>query len=326
MAIKIGVIGTGGIAQGHMDRFAAMEDVELVAFVDVQAERAQAAADKFSGRAYTDWRQMLDAEELTALAIFVPPFAHGEMEIEACARGLHLFIEKPVAIDTDMARPILEAVQSSGIITAVAYKYRWDDHVQKARDMLQDRILGLAVGWFWTGVPGAPWWRIMNKSGGQMVEQTTHIVDMARFLCGQVTAVSAFYALRASQKDYEDLDVPDVGTANLVFENGAVGNISNCCLLKGWGSSGLRVMAHGFTLEVVGHTLTWNSPEDSGTYQCTKDGYQGEDAAFIEAIRTGDRSKIYSDYADAYHSLAVTVACNKSAEEGGRFVNVSEVI
>jgi predicted dehydrogenase len=309
-----------------MDRFAAMEDVQLVAFTDVQIERAQEAADKFGGRAYTDWRRMYEQEELTAVAIFTPPFAHGDIEIEACARGWHLFIEKPIAIDTDMARPILEAVNQSGVITAVAYKYRWDDHVRRAREMLADKTIGMAVGWFWTGVPGAPWWRIMSKSGGQMVEQTTHIVDMARYLCGEVTAVSACYALRAAHRDYEDLDVPDVGAANLVFESGAVGNISNCCLLKGWGSSGLRVLAHGFTLEIVGHQLTWNSPEDSGTYQCQEDGYQGEDVAFIHAIKTGDRSVIYSDYADAYRTLAVTVACNKSAEEAGRLVGVAEVI
>lgn len=326
MSIRIGVIGTGGIAQGHMDRFAAMDGVELVAFVDVLQERAQAAADKFGGRAYTDWKEMYDNEDLTALAIFTPPFAHGEMEIEACRRGWHMFIEKPIAIDTDMARPILQAVEQSGVITAVAYKYRWDDHVQKARDMLADKCIGLAAGWFWTGTPGTPWWRIMSQSGGQMVEQTTHIVDLARYLCGDIQAVSAFYALRAAFKDFEDLDVPDVGTANMIFDSGAVGNISQTCFLKGWGSSGLRVMAHGFTLEIVGHQLTWASPEDSGQYQCQRDGYQGEDEAFIHAIKTGDRSVIQSDYADAYKTLAVTVACNKSAEEGGRVVQMSEVM
>lgn len=326
MSIRIGVVGAGGIAQGHMDRFAAIDDVQLVAFADVQEERARAAAEKFGGRAYTDWREMYENEDLTAVAIFVPPFAHGEMEIEACRRGWHLFIEKPIAIDTDMARPILEAVQESGVITAVAYKYRWDDHVRRAREMLADKTIGMAIGWFWGGVAGVPWWRIMDKSGGQMVEQTTHIVDMARYLCGDIVAVSAFYALRGAHKDYDDLDVPDVGAANVVFENGAVGNISNCCLLQGWGSSGLRVMAHGFTLEILGHRLTWSSPEDSGEYQCQEDGYLGEDVAFVEAIRSGDRSPIHSDYADAYRTLAVTVAANKSAEESGRVVTVAEVL
>jgi hypothetical protein len=85
-------------------------------------------------------------------------------------------------------------------------------------------------------------------------------------------------------------------------------------------------MAHGFTLEVVGNQLTWASPECSGEYQCQRDGYSGEDAAFIEAIKTGDRSVIQSDYANGYKSLAVTVACNKSAEDGGRVVQLSEVL
>ncbi len=326
MSIRIGVVGTGGIAQGHMNRFAEMEDVELVAFTDVQLDRAQAAAEKFGGNAYSDWREMYDKEDLTAVAIFVPPFAHGEMEIEACKRGWHLFIEKPIALNTDMARPILDAVKQSGVITAVAYKYRWDDHVLKAREMLADKTIGMAIGWFWTGVPGAPWWRIQAKSGGQMVEQTTHIVDMARFLCGEITAVSAFYSMRGAYRDFDDLDVADVGVANVYFENGAVGNISNCCLLKGWGSSGLRVMAHRFTLQILGSHLSWNSPDDSGEYDCQQDGYKGEDVAFIEAVKTGDRSVINSDYEDAYKTLAVTVACAKSAEEGGRVVPVAEVM
>ncbi len=326
MAIRLGVVGTGGIAQGHMKRFAAMEDVELVAFCDVQEDRARAAAEQFGGRAYTDWREMYDNEDLTAVCIFVPPFAHGEMEVEACKRGWHLFIEKPIAIDTDMARPILQAVQQSGVITCVAYKYRWDDHVQKAREMLQGRTVGLVVGWFWTWVPRAPWWRVMSKSGGQMVEQTTHIVDMARYLCGEISVVSAFYALRAAHKELEDLDVPDVGVANVVFENGALGNFSNSCMVRAGGGSGLRVFAEGMTLSIQGHNLSWQTPEESGEYSCQRDGYQGEDEAFIQAIRTGDRSVIQSDYADAYRTLAATVAANKSAEENGRPVDVAEVL
>lgn len=326
MTVKIGVVGAGGISQGHMDRFAAMDGVELVGFADVATERAQAAADKFGGKAFADWRAMYDGCDLNAVAIFTPPLGHGDIEIEACKRGLPFFLEKPIAIDCNLARPILEAVQESGVVTAVAYKYRWDDHVQKARQMLAGKTIGLVAGWFWTGTPGVHWWRIMNESGGQMVEQTTHIVDMARYLAGDVVAVSAFYALRAAHLDFPDLDVPDVGTGNVIFESGAVGNLQNTCFLKGWGSSGVRVMAHGFTLKVEGGNLAWNSEADSGEYSNQIDGYAGEDEAFIAAIKTGDRSVIQSDYADAYKSLAVSVAFNKSAEACGKVVRVAEVM
>lgn len=326
MSVRMGFIGTGGIAQGHMDRLSQIEGVQNVAFCDVALDRATAAAEKFSGRAYDDYAKMLDTEELDALFIGTPPFAHGEMEIAAAEKGLHMLVEKPIAIDCDMARPILQAIEKAGVITAVAYKYRWDDHVNKAKEMLAGRKIGLVFGNFWGGLPGVPWWRVQEQSGGQMVEQTTHIVDMARYLAGDVVKVQAFDAHQVMHEKVENCNVADAAVANLLFANGAVGTISNTCMLAGWGQSSCRVMAEGYTLNIAGATLTWNSPDDSGEYQMQKDGYTGEDQAFIHAVKTGDRSVINSDYADAYKSLAVTVAVNKSAEAGGAVIEVADLL
>lgn len=326
MSVRMGFIGTGGIAQGHMDRLSQIEGVQNVAFCDVQLDRAQAAAEKFGGNAYDDFANMLDKEDLTAVFIGTPPFAHGDIELACCEKGLDMLIEKPIAIDCDMARPILKAVADSGVITAVAYKYRWDDHVNKAKEMLAGRTIGLVFGNFWGGLPGVPWWRVQEQSGGQMVEQTTHIVDMARYLAGEITQVQAFDTRQVMHENVENCDVADAASANLVFENGAVGNISNTCMLKGWGQSSCRVMADGFTLNIAGGSLTWNSEEDSGEYEMQEDGYAGEDKAFIHAIETGDRSVINSDYADAYKTLAVTVAANLSGEAGGKVLKVADVM
>jgi predicted dehydrogenase len=326
MSIRMGYIGTGGIAQGHMDRLATIEGVENVAFCDVALDRAQAAAEKFGGTAYDSFEKMLGAEDLTAVFVGTPPFAHGDFELACCEKGLHMLVEKPIAIDCDMARPVLKAVEASGVITAVAYKYRWDDHVIKAKEMLAGRTIGLVWGNFWGGMPMVPWWRVQGQSGGQMVEQTTHIVDMARYLCGDVTTVQAFGAKRVMQDKVEGTDIDDAVTANLVFASGAVGNISNTCMLEGWGDSSIRVMADGFTLYIRWDTLTWISADDSGEYKMQVDGYLAEDQAFIHAIRTGDRSGINSDYADAYKSLATSVAVNKSVDAGGAVVKVADLL
>lgn len=326
MSVRMGFIGTGGIAQGHMDRLSQIEGVELVSFCDVNLDRARAAAEKFGGRAYSDFAKMLEGEDLTAVFIGTPPFAHGEIELACCERGLHMLIEKPVAIDCDMARPILKKVKETGVITLVAYKYRWDDHVNKAKEMLAGRTIGLVFGNFWGGLPGAPWWRVQEQSGGQMVEQTTHIVDMARYLAGEIMQVQAFQTRQVMHKKVENCNIADAATANLVFANGAVGNISNTCMLAGWGQSSCRVMAEGFTLNIAGPVLTWNSAEESGEYTKQEDGYLGEDRAFIHAIKTGDRSVIHSDYEDAYRTLAATVAVNRSAETGGAVISVADLL
>jgi len=97
----------------------------------------------------------------------------------------------------------------------------------------------------------------MDQSGGQMVEQTTHIMDMARYLAGDIVQVQAFETRQVMHHKVENCNVADAAVANLVFENGAVGTISNTCMLEGrGGESSLRVMADAFTLNVAGGDLT----------------------------------------------------------------------
>ena len=93
MALRIGFVGTGGIAQGHMKRLAAMPEVELTAFADVTLERAEKAAKEYGGTAYQDFMEMYDNEPLSGIVICVPPFAHGKIELEACRRGLHMLAQ-----------------------------------------------------------------------------------------------------------------------------------------------------------------------------------------------------------------------------------------
>lgn len=325
MSVKLGFVGTGGIAQGHMQRLSQMEDVEMTGYVDVVAERAQKAADDFGGKAYDNFQSMFDSAGLDGVVICTPPFAHGDIELAACKAGIHILLEKPVARDIEMAKPILEAIKASGITTIVAYKYRWDDHVIQAKQMLADKKIGLVFGNFWGGTPGAPWWRVQAQSGGQMVEQTTHIVDMARYLCGDINTVAAFETHLVMHEALENYDIADAATANFIFDSGAIGNISNTSMLKDWGQSSLRVMAHEFTLAIAGHNLSWVGAEGSGEYTLQSDGYAGEDRAFVKAIQ-GDKSEVYADYEQGMKSLAVSVAVSKSAEQGGVPVKVVDLL
>jgi len=327
MPVRIGFIGTGAIAQNHLQTLSENSDAQLVAYCDLDVERAKTAAEEYGGSAYRDFEKMLDGEELDALVICTPPFAHGDIELAACEQGLHMLIEKPVARDTDMALPIRDAIQEAGIVTLVAYKYRWEDHVHKGREMLADKTIGLVFGNFWVGTPGVGWWRVKNKSGGQMVEQATHIVDMARFMVGDVQRVQAFGTLQAMNKVYPDFDVWDVTVANLEFAGGAVGTISCTCLSENWGQSSLRVIAREVMVNVRGgEGITWVDQEGEGEYERQINGYQRESEVFVEAVKTGDRSEIYSDYADAVRTLSVTEATNLSIENGGEVVEISDIL
>lgn len=325
MSVRIGFVGTGGIAQRHLKNLSEMSEVELVAYADLNLDRANQAAETFGGVAYQDFNEMYAGVKLDGVVVTTPPFAHGDIELEACRRGLHMLVEKPVGISLEMTKPILAAVQDSGIATVVAYKYRWDDHVRKAKEMLAGRAIGLVFGNFWGGTPGAPWWRVQSQSGGQFVEQTTHIVDLARYLVGEVEEVSAYETRLVMHRKLEKYDIADAATANLRFACGAIGTISNTSMLSGWGQSSLRVMAEGFTLQVAGDTLSWISEEGEGEYKLQEDGYVGEDRAFVEAIK-GDRSLVYADYAEGVKSLAVSEAVNVSGAAKGQAVKLADLL
>ena len=92
-----------------------------------------------------------------------------------------------------------------------------------------------ALGYWMGGMPGVPWWRVRAESGGQHVEQTTHIFDLCRYLVGSdVVAVHGF-AGQGSMTDVPNYDVDDMSVVNLKFASGAVANITSACMLEGWG-------------------------------------------------------------------------------------------
>ena len=154
----------------------------------------------------------------------------------------------------------------------------------------------------------------MEKSGGQMVEQTTHIFDLARYICGDVQEVYAAYATRVMGA-VPEFNICDVGTATLKFKSGVVGTISNTCVLSVPYTVGLHVIAKDLVMELHGD-LKVVEPGHTEVFSGGVNPMLEENVAFINAIKTGDRSLIRSDYADAVKTLATTLACNESAETG----------
>jgi myo-inositol 2-dehydrogenase / D-chiro-inositol 1-dehydrogenase len=312
MAIKVGFVGAGGRARGHMKALSEIEDVTFGAICDVNEATAQEAADQFGGNVYTDHKQMLDAEELAAMYVVVPTFAHFDAETMAAERGIHLFLEKPVAPSMEKAKEILAATKEADVITCVGYQLRYFPAVQQARSFVGNRTVGMVVSHRWGGLPGTPWWRVMAQSGGQLVEQTTHQIDMIRYVAGEITEVQAYYALR-TLGDVENLDIPDNYAVTFKMENGAIGSLSSSCALReGGGSSGIDFILDDARLNLTGANVAVSPEADLGDAPEAGD----IDQVFIGAVRTGDRSAILSDLEDGIRSLDVSLAANRSAESG----------
>jgi len=316
MTLNVGVIGVGGIAQGHLRNITKSPIADLVAVCDVVEEKAEVAAESFDARMYTEYDQMIEKEDLEAVYICVPPHAHGEIEMKAIENDLALFIEKPLSSDPEIPEKISKAITERGLISSVGYNWRYSDMTQRALDLLEGQIIGLVVGYWMGGCPGVAWWRVKSKSGGQIVEQTTHIFDMARCLSGEVKRVYASAGLQVMQDHVEGLDVDDASVVNLEFANGAPGVVISTCML----SHGYRAMLSAFTkdlaLEHTQGSLRVTRPGEEVTYKSSNDPYFKEDQVFLQAVDSGDPSEILSPYDDALKTHRVTMAANRCIETG----------
>jgi len=313
--LRIGFVGAGGIAHRHFGVLEGFEDVAVAAIADTDEARAADAAARFGARAYPDHEAMLAAEELDALYICVPPFAHGAPERAAIARGLPFFVEKPVAIDLATAEEIAAAVEKAGLITSVGYHLRYLDTVEEARALLRGNPAKLLSGYWLDSTPPPQWWWREDRSGGQMVEQMTHIIDLARHLAGEVTQVYGM-ASHLDRPDFPGLDVPTVSTASLHFASGAVGNFAATCLLRWNHRVGLHVFADGMALEMTDRDIMVDTGRGRPVRGAGEDPVRVEDRAFLDAVRGGPRDAIRCSYAEALATHRVVLAIVESARTG----------
>lgn len=312
--LRIGFIGTGGISRRHFSALARLTDqATVVAVCDIVEERARlAAADAGGAAIYLSASEMFARERLDAVYVCLPPDAHVDQELLAAERGIHLFVEKPLALDLAKAEAIDRAIRASGVVSAVGYHWRHFSQTRILRERLAEERVGMLLGSFLNLLPGGAWWRVKARSGGQIVEQAVHLFDTARFLLGEVEQVWASYALRGNG-DEPGFDQEDVYTVNLRFASGVVGTVNACCLLHRRYQVGLEILCKNRVYRLTERELTIDDAAGLASLPLTNEPGFDENVAFLKAIQTGDRSLIVSDYSDALKTQRLVMAANQSA-------------
>lgn len=314
LTVKVGFIGAGGIADVHLKNLREHEAVELTALCDVSQEVVERKAAQYGARAYTNADDMLAAERLDALFVCVPPFAHGDIEEKAAAKGIHLFVEKPLGLDMETVRRKADLIRQAGILAGSGYCLRYLDTVNIAKDYLKNKEIAMVRAYYITSFVKTPWWRDWKLSGGQLVEQSTHTVDLVRYLAGDIRKLYAQMDLRV-MRDISDLNIPDVGTVSLEFTSGALGHVDTSFTQHDH-RTGLEILGRDFRLIFDGFQLSIVEKDRTTTYTSKTDFYKEQDHAFIEAIIKQDQSLILSPYEDALKTLEVTLLANESARTG----------
>ncbi|HLV81634.1 MAG TPA: Gfo/Idh/MocA family oxidoreductase [Chthonomonadaceae bacterium] len=334
--LRVGVIGCGGISNSHLQQgLSKFEDIELAAFCDVIPERAEKHAAKYGGKAYDDASKMLENTRLDAAFIFIPPYAHTGPERACLAAGVPFEVEKPLGLNSDEMRKMAAEVEASGLITSAGFMTRYRKSINQVRELLQsDPAILLDGAWvggpplvkegdYFANNPIGLWWPIKERSGGQFVEQVIHTVDLARYLVGEAAEVYAF-AAKGFNKKLPNLipqyDLEDAMVVSIRFESGAVGNIMSACCNGAHGGIFLNLWAAHHTVHLTGWghdaKIYTQGEKEPATIQSEEEIFGVEDRAFLDAVRTGDRSRIKCTYADGVKTTQLALAANESVATG----------
>jgi predicted dehydrogenase len=260
--LNVGLIGAGFMGKAHSLAYMAMPMFFWPApaipvrktIVDVSDAIAAEAAQRFGfEKSTSDWRSVVEDPEIDIIDIATPNHLHAEIAIAAAAAGKHIISEKPLARSGDEAKTMYDAVKNAGIVHMVAFNYRRTPAVALAKKYIDEGAIGDILNFRgtylqdWSADPDGPLsWRFQKSiaGSGSLGDIGTHVVDMARFLCGEITQVNTQLKtwiktrplqaggvdkLGASTKDATaprgEVDVDDEVLSLLEFQNGAIGSL-----------------------------------------------------------------------------------------------------
>ncbi len=311
--MEVGIIGAGGMGRTHSDYLTTIDGVAVTDIVDVDVERARSLASAIGATTYTEYRTMYSdrGEDLDAVVITVPPFAHDEQELLAVEHELPFLVEKPLPLDSDLAYEIRDAVVAAGLVTQVGYQRRYNAVVERAMSLIGDRDIAFASGQRQSSVPDTPWWGEKARSGGQLFEMSTHDFDLLRHFAGEVDTVAAVGGHRV----VEEIDFEDATVAAMRHENGVVSHIGATSAAPDWNSTFVLV-GDGFRLEFdyLDGTLSGCVDGEPVSFETAVTQRQAQAAAFVDAVRADNPALPRSPYPDAVNTFELTRAADNALQ------------
>ena len=208
--VRVGVIGCGRVSwERHLQPLLANQRLRVTATADLDAERSRQRAQQLGApRSFTDYRQLLDCEDVDAVAVLTPTGSHAEIGLAALDAGKHLLMEKPLALNVGDCDRLIARASQSRCKVVVGYNLRWHRLVRQARGVLEQGTLGRikAIRSVYThnrsGENAPDWHRALALGGGVCFNEAVHHFDLWRYLLGN--EVEQVYSLSAPSAYYED--------------------------------------------------------------------------------------------------------------------------
>ena len=244
--IRIGLVGAGFMAKAHSNAFHTIPYIynneiyvpQLVMIGASSGEKAEAAAERYGfSRSSTGYREIVESSDIDVVDICASDALHKEIALEAIKNGKHVLCEKPMALNSDDALEMLEAAKNAGVKAMCGFNYRFISAVVLARNLIKSGKMGRVYHFNGSYLQqsgfdeDSPLEKLSfahgSKGSGVALCIGCHIIDMARFLVGEITEVSGMMPLYNQYRNSENgrvrVDKEEDMLAMLSFDNGATG-------------------------------------------------------------------------------------------------------
>ncbi|MDD5677116.1 MAG: Gfo/Idh/MocA family oxidoreductase [Kiritimatiellae bacterium] len=337
--IRIAFIGTGNIVPAHLRYLKTRRDVRIAGLCDILREQAVKRQVEYGGEVFTDYHEMLDRIKPEAVWLCTPPGVRREPLLACADRGIPVFCEKPVERQESAAVVTARELTRRKAHVQVGYVFRSLPAVQRLRALMQDDPIHLVQSFYGCNVSltmGLPvWFYDKTKSGGALVDQATHNLDLLRYLFGEVREVHG-YARNPVHRKRKTYTIDETLGLVFTFASGMLGSHMHTWVGDAWrnelvfsGEKRLyrlfpntgRLVIERSAVEVSAPIARQQAVKSlaDGILEfqpATRSKYEYENDTFLKMVKTGKWDINPCDYTDGWKSLRLTLACDKAITQG----------
>jgi len=319
MALKLGIIGAGYIGTVHAKNLMADGRVQILGVADVVANKAEELARLVEGHTFPSAEALFDAG-IQAVYVCTPNTLHTAAVLAALRRNVHVFSEKPMATTLHQAKQILDAARTSGALYQIGHNRRFAPVYKFAKQKILEGFTPTSANVKMNRgeLKQPPWVSDTRVTGGFLYESTVHLLDMVRWLIGEIVDVEC----RARSSVYNELD--DF-VMLLTFASGQHCAFSSCAHTS-WAFPFERLELYGDHAQIVTEEMekvTYSPGLGQAIVQHDlfqlsipdKWGYREGDTLFIDAILGGKTPPVTAE--DGYKAIELVEACYRSAQQDG---------
>ena len=305
--VNVGVIGVGAMGENHVRVYHKMEEANLIAVSDVSERALKKIEKKYGAKGYTDYCELLENPDIEVVSVCVPTTFHHAVVMEAIRHKKHILVEKPIAFTLTEAEEMIAAAKEAGIILATGHVERFNPAVQKAKELIDDGVIGDIVSAFAKRVGPLP---PRIKDVGVSIDLAIHDLDIMNYLFEE--EITQVYGTMNSS--FDDSEFEDHAEIMVSFDNESTGIIEVNWLTP----YKRRELELTGTAGIISVDYIQQSIEVYGKFAQDieikhEEPLKGELNSFLHSVVEGEEPVITGE--DGLKALKMVIAANKSSKE-----------